>query len=79
MTIKEVGFRPIYHFVCAFKLNDMLKKLIKYCPEAEKASHAVFYGYIDSEDGLMLELLCAGKQAPKYFYFKDPYEGKGLL
>ena len=49
MTIKEVGFRPVYRFVSAFKINDMLKKLVKDCPEAEKSSHAVFYGYIDND------------------------------
>ncbi len=75
MTIKEAGFRPLYHLVCAFELNDKLKEIIKDCPDAEKASHAVVYGYIDSTEGLMLEILGAGKQAPKYFYFKDPYVG----
>lgn len=78
MTIKEVGFRPLYHLVCAFELNDKLKEIIKDCPDAAKASHAVVYGYIDPTDGLMLEVLGAGKQAPKYFYFKDPYEGERI-
>ena len=44
MTIKEVGFRPAYHFVTAFELNIDLKKIVKDCPDAEKASHTVFYG-----------------------------------
>ena len=78
MILKEVGFRPVYHYVCAFELNDELRELIRECPDAEKASHAVFYGYIDPKDGLMLEVLCAGKQAPKYFYFKDIYQGGRL-
>ena len=78
MIIKEVGFRPLYHYVCAFELNDKLKEIIKDCPDAAKASHAVMYGYIDPEEGLMLEILGAGKQAPKYFYFKDPYEGERI-
>lgn len=76
MKIKEVGFRPLYHYVSAFELNADLKKVVKDCPEADKATHAVFYGYIDPEGGLMLELLCVGKKAPKNFYFKDPYTGK---
>ena len=76
MTIKEVGFRPIYHSITAFELNAELKKVVKDCPDADKATHAVFYGYIDPEDGLMLELLCVGKKAPKNFYFKDPYNGE---
>ncbi len=78
MIIKEVGFRPVYHLVCAFELNDKLKEIIKDCPDAAKASHAVVYGYIDPKEGLMLEILGAGKQAPKYFYFKDPYEGEKI-
>ena len=78
MKIKDVGFRPVYHYVCAFELNEKLKELIKDCPEVDKASHMVAYGYIDHEKGLMLEVLGAGKQAPKYFYFKEPYSGKRI-
>ena len=78
MTFKETGFRPFYHHVCALELNDKLTKRLKNCPEIEKSSHAVVYGYIDPDKGLMLEVLGAGKQAPKYFYFKDPYEGRRI-
>ena len=78
MNFKETGFRPFYHHVCALELNDKLSKRLKNCPEIEKASHAVVYGYIDPEKGLMLEVLGAGKQAPKYFYFKEPYEGRRI-
>lgn len=78
MILKDAGFRPLYHYVCAFELNDKLRDLIKDCPDANKASHAVVYGYIDSKKGLMLEILGAGKQAPKYFYFKEPYEGRKI-
>ena len=75
MLLKETGFRPLYHNICAFALNDSLRNLVKNCPEADKASHAVFYGYIDPKKGLLLELLGVGKQA-KYFYFREPYEGR---
>ena len=78
MIIKEVGFRPLYHFVCAFELNDVLREVVRECPDADKASHMVTYGYIDPKDGMMLEVLGVGKQAPKYFYFKDPYQGKRI-
>ena len=74
MNFKETGFRPFYHHVCALELNDKLRELLKDCPEIDKSSHAVVYGYIDPENGLTLEVLGAGKQAPKYFYFKEPYE-----
>ncbi len=78
MLLKEYGFRPVYHNICIFKLNDKLRDLIKVCPDADKSSHAVCYGYIDAKKGLMLEVLCGGKQAPKYFYFKDTYEGERI-
>ena len=78
MTFREIGFRPFYHHVCALELNEKLKKKLKNCPDIGKSSHAVVYGYIDPDKGLMLEVLGAGKQAPKYFYFKDPYEGRRI-
>ena len=78
MIFKEVGFRPLYHYVCAFELNDALREVVKDWPEVEKASHMVTYGYIDPDEGLMLEILGVGKQAPKYFYFKEPYQGKRI-
>lgn len=78
MTFKETGFRPFYHHVCALELNELLRERLKECPQIEKASHAVVYGYIDPDKGLMLEVLGVGKQATKYFYFKDPYEGPGI-
>jgi hypothetical protein len=78
MLFKDYGFRPVYHNVCAFTLNDKLRERIQACPDVDKASHAVCYGYIDAKKGLMLEVLCAGKQATKYFYFKDVYEGERI-
>ena len=78
MNFNETGFRPFYHHVCALELNDKLRKKIKNCPDVDKSSHAVVYGYIDPDKGLMLEILGGGKQAPKYFYFKDPYEGRRI-
>ena len=78
MSFNETGFRPFYHRVCALELNDTLKEILKDCPDADKSSHAVVYGYIDPEKGLMLEVLGGGKQATQYFYFKAPYEGSRI-
>ena len=75
MIFRETGFRPFYHYVCALELNDHLRETFKNCPDVAKASHGVVYGYIDQQGELMLEVLGVGKQAPKYFYFKEPYEG----
>lgn len=78
MIFKEEGFRPLYHYVCAFELNDALREIVKDCPDANKASHMITYGYIDPAEGLMLEVLGVGKQAPKYFYFREPYQGNRI-
>ncbi len=80
MNFKETGFRPFYHHVCALELNDTLRQKIRNCPEADKSSHAVVYGYIDPEKGLMLEVLGAGTAEPESesFYFKAPYEGRRI-
>ncbi len=78
MQYKEIGFRAIYHHVCAFKFNEQLRDLTKDCPEAVDSSHAVAYGYIDPKKGLMLEILGTGKMGRKYFYFKAPWTGRRI-
>lgn len=78
MQYKEIGFRAIYHQVCAFKFNEELRDLSKDCPEAGDSTHAVMYGYIDPKKGLMLELLGTGKMGRKYFYFKAPWTGRRI-
>ena len=78
MKLSETGFRPVYHYVCAFEMNDKLRELAKNCPDVDKSSHVIFYGYIDPKQGLTLELLGTGKAAKKYFYFKDPYVGERI-
>ena len=75
MLLKDSGFRSVYRNYCAFELNDQLREKIQACPDVDKATHVVCYGYIDPKKGLMLEVLCAGKETPKSLYFKDMYEG----
>ncbi len=77
-TFNETGFRAFYHTICALELNDKLRNKLKNCPGIEKASHGIFYGYIDTEKGLMLEVLGTGKETPKSFYFREPYEGRRI-
>ena len=78
MLYKEIGFRAVYHQICAFKFNDQLRELTKDCPEAGDSTHAVVYGYIDTKKGLMLEVLGTGKMGRKYFYFKAPWTGRRI-
>ena len=78
MIFKETGFRPLYRQICALELNDDLRKRLKNCPDIDKASHAIVYGYIDPKNGFMLEVLGAGKQAPKHFHFRDTYKGRRI-
>ena len=78
MLLQDSGFRSVYRNYCAFELNDQLRKRIQACPDVDKATHVVCYGYIDPKKGLMLEVLCAGKQTSKYFHFKDTYEGERI-
>ncbi len=78
MLYNEIGFRAIYHQICACKFNEQLRELTKDCPEAGDSTHAVVYGYIDPRKGLMLEILGTGKMGRKYFHFKAPWTGKRL-
>ena len=78
MLLKDSGFRSVYRKICTFELNDQLRERIQACPDVDKATHVVCYGYIDPKKGLMLEVLCAGKQTSKYFHFKDTYEGERI-
>ena len=36
MLFKDYGFRPVYHNVCAFALNDKLRERIQACPDVDK-------------------------------------------
>lgn len=79
MRLNDNGFRYVYHVVSAFELNDELRSIIQDCPGSKKASHAVFYGYIDHESELMLELLGAGTLGARGFVFYEPYAGERVV
>ncbi|MBP3871523.1 MAG: DUF4011 domain-containing protein [Faecalicoccus sp.] len=78
MNYLETGFRPFYHNYCALELNDALRTKVRDCPDAEKASHVIVYGYIDPKRGLMLEVLGCGKQGKLFFNYAQAYSGKSV-
>ncbi len=78
MNFNETGFRSFYHHLCALELNEKLSKKLKNCPGIEEASHAVVYGFINPEKGLMLELMGCGRQEAEGFSFHDIYEGRRI-
>ena len=78
MNYLETGFRPFYHNYCALELNDELRSKVQACPDVDKSSHVIVYGYIHPKKGLMLEVLGVGKQKIKYFYFKEAYKGRSI-
>ena len=45
MNFKETGFRAFYHQICALELNDMLREIIKDCPEADNRRNSVRRAY----------------------------------
>ena len=73
-----VYFRDVYHKICAFEFNDKLRELTKECPDAKDSTHAVFYGYVDRQKGLMFELLGTAKPGKTRLNEKPPYLGERI-
>ncbi len=73
-----VSFRDVYHKICAFELNDFLKKLAKNCADIKTAKFVVFYGFVDPKQGLMLELLGTAKSGKTRINANEPYKGERI-
>lgn len=71
MTLKETGFRALYHNFCALPLNKKFKDCMKEYPNIEKANCMLVYGYIDTQAGLTLEVLAAGDKKGDGYRFYD--------
>ena len=70
MSYVQTGFRPFYHHFCVLSLNERIFHCLDGFPKAEKANACLTYGYIDNQDGLMLEVIATakiGKMGIKYF------------
>ncbi len=72
MTLKETGFRALYHNFCAFPLNKRFKECMKEYPNIDKANCMLVYGYIDTQAGLTLEVLAAGENSDDGYRFFAP-------
>lgn len=75
MTYKETGFRAVYHQFCAFPITKKIRSIVTGLPDIEQADYVLTYGYIDSEAGVTLEVIAAGKRSDDRFRFfeADPH------
>lgn len=71
MNYKEAGFRAVFHNFCAFPLNEKLQKMIDGFPGAEDANCLLAYGFIDQEEGVLMEVICSGHEEDLSFQFCD--------
>lgn len=69
MKLRDSGFRTVYKNYTAFALNDRLREQLAKFPDASKADHALVYGYIDPEKGMMFEILAAAVNENGRFHF----------
>ena len=69
MQYKQTGFRPFYHHFTAVPVNEPLKQLLSHFPGSEDADHLLTYGYIDPEQGLMLEILAPALAEDNQIHF----------
>lgn len=74
MTYREMGFRPFYHHFCSLPLTKKTAGVIDNFPGADIADSYLTYGYIDSERGLTLEVVAAGKIRGKEIEYFEPSE-----
>lgn len=80
MTLKETGFRALYHNFCVFPLNKKFKDCMKEYPNIEKANCMLVYGYIDTQAGLTLEVLAAGdKKGDSYRFYDTSKEARFFI
>ena len=80
MNYKDTGFRGIYKNFAAFRLNDALAASIEGFPDADKADCVLTYGYIDSDEGLTLEVLAGGQIADnKATFFKGSDDTRSFV
>lgn len=80
MTLKENGFRELYHDYCAFMLNDKLRPVIDGFPGEKRADCILTYGYVDEEFGLTLEVLAAGhKEEDSFVFYPAPANTRSFI
>lgn len=80
MTLKENGFRELYHDYCAFMLNDKLRPVIEGFPGEKRADCFLTYGYVDEQFGLTLEVLAAGhKEDDSFVFYPSPTKTRSFI
>ena len=61
MKYTDVSFRAVYHQFCAFVMTDDMRDKMQNYPGLSTADSALCYGYMDPDQGLMLEILACAK------------------
>ena len=72
MTYKDTGFRAFYRNFCVLPMADNLKSYAVVFDEGEDATCLLTYGYVDEDEGLMLEVLAVGFTDDEGYHFYDP-------
>ena len=60
MYFKTRGFRALYNHFTVFELTDDLRPAVEPFPCSDEADCFLTYGYVDHEQGLILEVIAAG-------------------
>lgn len=78
MKYKDFGFRGVYKQFNAIYCDDKLIDLIKEEPGGATANCVLTYGYIDPDQGLMVEIIAPGVGEGDTFRFTDGNPNKRL-
>lgn len=77
MKYTDVSFRAVYRQFCAFMMTDDMRVKMQNYPGLSTADSALCYGYMDPDQGLMLEILaCAKQDGEEGFRFADTNENE---
>lgn len=78
MKFSETGFRALYHQYTCFPIEPF-RSITMAFPGNDKADHILTYGFVDHEEGLILEVLACGvEQDGKYNFYKTNPQIRGL-
>lgn len=71
MRYTDTGFRMLYQNFALFPMNEIVRSVMEGWPGAGEADCVLTYGYIDHEEGFMLEILAAGNRAGNTIHYYD--------
>lgn len=71
MKYTDTGFRMLYQNFALFPMNPVVRAVMEGWPGVEEADCVLTYGYIDHEEGFLLEILAAGSRAGNTVHYYD--------